>query len=205
MNRLGQSFLIASLVVFSLPVLSQDYTVRELGRMQVTHCRSDIAVPPVVVVQDVETAEGFFKPGVEVKGDPIPADTDCILIDSYVNSGEIEGEIMITGQPIERILYSAAIRSGGRAYSIADWATTISHTSNGAQYTVASRMQQNEDGTALTYPISMLRRAPDEQIVEIDGTDCIVTNYDRSTIIRVQKNTPDGVVIFELDYRGRSN
>ena len=189
------------LLFAALTVQAEVFQVRTLERMRVVHCRSDVVAPPVVVVESFDLIDGQVTSGVKVEGDAIPADTACITLDSHISGAEVEGEIMVWGQPMERVLYSAAMRSGARAYQIADWATVDSYTENGARYRVSSRMQLTETGEALQYPIDLIRRSPEEQVVTLDDAEYVVPNYDRTTIISIERVTDDGVVIFMMDYR----
>ena len=178
--------------------------VRTLGRMIVTHCKTDAAgAPPVVIIGPVYDSAGFpITPEATYEGDPLPAGTSCITTDSRITENQIQGELIIWGSSISQILYTASIRNGSKAYHIADWAHAVGHTPNGAQYNVKSTLMLDEDGYAVDYDIDFLRRAPDEQVVNVDNVDYVVPNYDQATIFTIQRETEDGVLIFTLDYRG---
>ena len=103
-----------------------------------------------------------------------------------------DGELRITGSPITRIEYDGYVTfPGGGQYEISDDADTLWWSQNGAEYRVWSRYDDSE------YSIVFLRRAPDLQLVEVGGTEYVVPNYDRATVMRIEK---DGVV-WDLDYR----
>jgi len=102
------------------------------------------------------------------------------------------GKMITYGAPIDRIEYDANFTVGGQTYNISDDADTLWWTRNGAQYQMWSRYTDEE------YPVVFLRRAPDYQIVTIEGEQWYVPNYDRATIVRIQ----DGNLVYDLDYRG---
>ena len=103
-----------------------------------------------------------------------------------------DGELRITGSPITRIEYDGYVTfPNGGQYEISDDADTLWWSQNGAEYRVWSRYDDSE------YSIVFLRRAPDLQLVEVGGTEYVVPNYDRATVMRIEK---DGVV-WDLDYR----
>jgi hypothetical protein len=103
-----------------------------------------------------------------------------------------DGELRVTGSPVTRIEYDGYVSwPDGSRYEISDDADTLWWSQNGAEYRVWSRYDDSE------YSVIFLRRAPDLQVVEIDGEEHVVPNYDRATILRIEK---DGVV-WDLDYR----
>jgi len=113
------------------------------------------------------------------------------------------GTSRLCGAPLEYIEYSAQLLTYDPQtlelvyYSIEDRADVISFVPNGAQYTVQSRQSLGE-----TYDIVFLRRSPDEQVVEVNGFEYTVPNYDQTTIMRVLKQGDDGsLAIHEMDYR----
>ena len=103
-----------------------------------------------------------------------------------------DGELRITGSPFTRFEYDGYVTfPGGGQYEISVDADTLWWSQNGAEYRVWSRYDDSE------YSIVFLRRAPDLQLVEVGGTEYVVPNYDRATVMRIEK---DGVV-WDLDYR----
>jgi hypothetical protein len=199
MNKFILSALIGAL---SFTAYADDPEIRTLGRISVTHCKTDSIAVPVVIISPMYNLDGSpITPDAEYEGDPLPEGTSCITTDSRVTNNQFEGELIIWGSPISQILYTASVRDGGKAYHIADWARTTGHTPNGAQYNVQSTLALNEDNTAREYDITFMRRAPDEQLVNVEDIDYVVPNYDRATILTIQRETDDGVLIFTLDYR----
>ena len=101
------------------------------------------------------------------------------------------GKFITYGSPIDRIEYDASFTVADENYSISDDADTLWWTRNGAQYQMWSRYTDEE------YPVVFLRRAPNEQVVTIEGADWIVPNYDQATIVRIR----NGDLVYDLDYR----
>ena len=189
----------AALLLPALAFGQDAFETRTLERMIVTHCKSDTTAPAVVVLdapqevwQEGEEEPLVIESGVEVMGDPIPADTACVTLDSHIHNVWIGGDLATYGQPIDQMIFSAVINSGERAYRIADWARTIDYTANGAQYMMSSSLQLDDSGHSLVYPIEFLRRAPKD------------AGYDPATIMRIERVTEDGVLLFYLDYRSAS-
>jgi len=79
-------------------------------------------------------------------------------------------------------------------FEIYDMVDALGFTQNGARYDVRSRYVEVGD-----YEIRFIRRAPDRQLVEVNGKEYVVPNYDRATIFMVEM---DGL-IWELDFRGK--
>jgi len=102
------------------------------------------------------------------------------------------GKIITYGAPIDRIEYDASFTVSGQNYNISDDADTLWWTQNGAQYQMWSRYTNEE------YPVVFLRRAPDYQMVVVDGEEHLVPNYDRATIVRIRNDN----LVYDLDYRG---
>ena len=121
---------------------------------------------------------------------------DIIYHDSYLLRNRpgvaIDGYFRTYGEPPWRVEYDATFVTPDGSYSISDDADVLWFGAGGAEYRVWSRYNDTE------YSIVFIRRAPDEQIVSVDGVDYIVPNYDRATIIRIEHNE----VVWDLDYRG---
>ncbi len=101
------------------------------------------------------------------------------------------------GGPIKTIEYEANLLyvdgTVANRFEIYDMVDVLGFTQNGARYDVRSRYVEVGD-----YEIRFIRRAPDLQLVEVNGEEHVVPNYDRATIFMVEM---DGL-IWELDYRG---
>lgn len=170
-----------------------DLIQRTLRRAFVSHCRTLAPnPPPIVIVTPTILPDGtIIESNVSIVGDPIPLDTNCAFIDSYVGGVDIEGGMVMfrSGEgPFSGLIYNVSIRDGSRAYTVADWAIPIDWTDNGARYEMESLIAFDESGAPLRYPLSILRNG--SSFAE-----------DKSTIFQIHLDVNGDVVIIMVDYR----
>lgn len=159
------------LLVLSFGVQAEDCQVRELGRVSI------------------------FDPF----GNREWVDSSII---KYAFGVDFYGESRICNAPnggaIKTIEYEANLLfvdgNVAHRFEVYDTADVLGFTQNGALYDVRSRYVDIGD-----YQIRFIRRAPNNQLVEVDGEKHVVPNYDRATIFMLEA---DGL-IWELDYRGK--
>jgi len=200
-------------LLFSLNASAQDIPLaRTVGRVVVTHCYMQNPATPVVIVresaEDASTADDLLGPTpfaeVEVDADPPTPDVGCRVIDSHVQPAQISGTLMtwLVDGRVDQVMYTVSIDDGANRYRFADWASAIDWTPNGARYTVASSLLLDEQGGALEYDVTFLRRAPMDYRTWVEGFgEAILPVYDPVTIINFHRVTPDGFISVIADYR----
>ena len=144
-----------ALALLAGPALAADTLVeRNLARAIVTHCKSTVTAPTVIYLLDGEEAPA-------VTGDMIPADTDCVVSDSRINSQYLDGRLLVWSDDegvITEVLYDAdIIGSGGRRYRVSQWGETLYQQANGSRYALQSRLGEQDE-----FVMTMFRRTPDD-------------------------------------------
>ena len=199
-------------LLFSPSSSAQDIPLaRTVGRVVVTHCYMQNPATPVVIVR--ESAEDAYADDplgptpfaeVEVDADPPTPDVGCRVIDSHVQPAQISGTLMtwLVDGRVDQVMYTVSIDDGENRYRFADWASAIDWTPNGARYTVASSLLLDEQGGALEYDVTFLRRAPMDYRTWVEGFgEAVLPVYDPVTIISFHRVTPDGFISVIADYR----
>lgn len=169
-----KTLLTAILMALSLSVQAvqaEDCQVRELGRISV--------FDPAGVGEWIDSAIIQYAFGVDFYGESricnVPGG-------NAIESIEYEANLLfIDGDTVQR-------------FEIFDTADALGFTQNGALYDVRSRYIDVGD-----YQIRFIRRAPEHQLVEVNGEEHVVPNYDQATIFVLEH---DGL-IWELDFRGK--
>lgn len=191
------------LVGLCAPPISADTQERGIQRIQVIHCVSSNEAPPVVVIDNATTTneDDPIELDVSIEGVDTSPGTECKFYDSHAENSHIQGFIISRGDgAMEDIQYAARLSIGSKLFSIADMTYVTDYNDNGSVYSVASWVVQDELGDPVAYDIHFSRRAPDDQLVSIDGDDYVVPNYDHTTIVTIKKVVDNSEVFFTLFY-----
>lgn len=193
-----------------------DTQERDIQRIQVIHCVSLSETPPVVVIDNasvpneddpiqldvsVEDVALDSDPDGGEEADPVDG-TECKFYDSHAADATIAGFIVSHGDDdaLNSIQYAARLFLGTKLFSIADMVYVTGYNENGSVYSVESWVVEDQLGDPVAYDMIFSRRAPDLQLVSLDGEDYTVPNYDHVTIVTIKKTVGNNEVFFTLFY-----